>query len=111
MKSVEEKDHEAVCVEHKQKDGMVEAEASQGRHPGRTTCKAWMLRMEEGCLYRKERLWVSDTQELLRRIMESEHCTKVAGHMGQYKTIELIRRNLKVVKDGQTDHRLCLKLS
>jgi len=30
---------------------------------------------------------------LVQRIMESEHDTKVAGHMGQDKTIELIRRN------------------
>jgi len=36
-------------------------------------------------------LWVPE--ELIREIMESEHDTKVAGHMGQDKTIELIRRN------------------
>jgi len=36
-------------------------------------------------------LWVPE--ELIREIMESEHDTKVAGHMGQDKTIELIQRN------------------
>ena len=43
-------------------------------------------------LYRRNRLWVP--KGLVQTIMESEHDTKVARHMGQDKTIELIRRNL-----------------
>ena len=46
---------------------------------------------EENLLYRRNLLWIP--KGLVRRIMESEHDTKVAGHMGQDKTIELIRRN------------------
>ena len=42
-------------------------------------------------LYRKNLLWVP--KGLVQRILESEHDTKVAGHMCQDKTIELIRRN------------------
>jgi len=42
-------------------------------------------------LYRRKRLWVP--AELVPQVMESEHDTKVAGQMGQDKTIELIRRN------------------
>jgi len=42
-------------------------------------------------LYRKEKLWIPATA--VQRVMESEHDTRVAGHMGQDKTIELIRRN------------------
>jgi len=42
-------------------------------------------------LYRRNLLWIP--KGLVQRIMESEHDTKVAGHMGQDKTIELIRRN------------------
>jgi len=42
-------------------------------------------------LYRRKRLWVP--AELVPQVMESEHDTKVAGHMGQDKTIELIQRN------------------
>jgi len=49
------------------------------------------LRIQDELLYRKDMLWVPE--ELIREIMESEHDTKVAGHMGQDKTIELIRRN------------------
>jgi len=53
--------------------------------------KARDIKEEKGVLYRKGSLWVP--QGLIQRVLESEHDTKVAGHMGQDKTIELIRRN------------------
>jgi len=46
------------------------------------------LRKENELLYRRNQLWVP--KNLVQQIMESEHDTKVAGHMGQDKTIELI---------------------
>jgi len=46
---------------------------------------------ENGLLYRRNLLWVPEG--LIQKVIESEHDTKVAGHMGQDKTIELIRRN------------------
>ena len=46
---------------------------------------------DDGLLYRKERLWVP--APLQKAILESEHDTKVAGHMGIDKTLELITRN------------------
>jgi len=49
------------------------------------------LRIQDNLLYRKEKLWIPAA--VVQRVMESEHDTKVAGHMGQDKTIELIRRN------------------
>ena len=49
------------------------------------------LNIREGLLYRKNLLWVPEG--IVQQILESEHDTKVAGHMGQDKTIELIRRN------------------
>jgi len=48
------------------------------------------LSCENGLLYRRNLLWVP--KGLVQRIMESEHNTKVAGHMGLDKTIKLIRR-------------------
>jgi len=53
--------------------------------------KARDTRKEDGVLYKKDLLWVP--RGLVQRVLESEHDTKVAGHMGQDKTIELIRRN------------------
>jgi len=52
-----------------------------------------MIEMKDGVVYRKVMLWIPSDRNLIRQILESEHDTKVAGHMGQDKTIELIRRN------------------
>jgi len=49
------------------------------------------LSCENNLLNRRNLLWVP--RGLVQRIMESEHDTKVAGHMGQDKSIELIRQN------------------
>jgi len=48
------------------------------------------LSYEKGLLYRLNLLWVP--KGLVQKVMKSEHDTKVAGHMGQDKTIELIRQ-------------------
>ncbi|RAL63904.1 hypothetical protein DID88_003092 [Monilinia fructigena] len=47
--------------------------------------------LQEGLLYRKNRLWVPS--ELRKSVLESEHDTRVAGHMGMDKTMELVTRN------------------
>lgn len=47
----------------------------------------------EGLLYYKGRLWVPEDNELRLIIAEVEHDSKVAGHFGIDKTIELITRN------------------
>jgi len=49
------------------------------------------LSRENDLLYRWNLLWVP--KGLVQSITESEHDTKVAGHIRQDKTIELIRRN------------------
>jgi hypothetical protein len=59
----------------------------------RSGWKEGVLGLEDGCVYRKGMLWVPSNKDLIRQVLESEHDTKVAGHMGQDKTIELIRRN------------------
>jgi len=53
--------------------------------------KAREWNWENDLLYRRNLLWVP--KGLVQMVLESEHDTKVAGHMGQDKTIELIRRN------------------
>ena len=53
--------------------------------------KAREVERKNGLLYRRKLLWVPN--DMVQRVMESEHDTKVAGHMGQDKTIELIRGN------------------
>ena len=50
-----------------------------------------IMELEEGLLHYKKRLYVP--QALRERILNSEHDSKVAGHFGQDKTLELVRRN------------------
>jgi len=53
--------------------------------------KVGEMEYKDDLLYRGNLLWIP--KGLVQRILESEHDTKVAGHMGQDKTIELIRQN------------------
>ncbi|CCE34872.1 uncharacterized protein CPUR_08811 [Claviceps purpurea 20.1] len=53
--------------------------------------KGEIFTLEEGLLYRKGRLWIPTSLET--EVLVSEHDTKVAGHMGMDKTVELITRN------------------
>jgi hypothetical protein len=47
--------------------------------------------IEDGILYRKMKLWIPN--DLIQTVLESEHDSKIAGHFGQDKTIELIQWN------------------
>jgi len=49
------------------------------------------VELRDGLQYQRNLLWVPEGT--VRQVLESEHDSKVAGHMGQDKTIELIRRN------------------
>jgi hypothetical protein len=69
------------------------AAVSDDRYQQVLTSKNELLEVEVGVLYRKNKLWVPDDKELLTSLMQSEHDSKIAGHMGQDKTIEIVRRN------------------
>jgi hypothetical protein len=49
-----------------------------------------ILEIKDGLLYRKGMLWILEDKDLINSILSSDHDTKIAGHMGQDKTIELI---------------------
>jgi putative transposase len=49
--------------------------------------------LEDEVLWYKGRLWVPDSVDLRKMILQEEHDSKVAGHMGQETPIELVRRN------------------
>jgi len=67
--------------------------AAGERSPKDRKVKEGILEIRDELLYRKGMLWVPENKRLIKAILESEHDTKAAGHMGQDKTIELIRRN------------------
>jgi hypothetical protein len=50
-----------------------------------------LISSEDGILYRKGMLWVPCG--LVPSVLKSEHDSKIAGHFGQDKTIELVRRH------------------
>jgi cytochrome c1 len=49
--------------------------------------------LEDEVLWYKGRLWVPDSVDLRKMILQEEHDSQVAGHMGQETMIELVRRN------------------
>ena len=49
--------------------------------------------MEAGLLYYKDRLFIPANEDLLTEIAKGCYDSKVAGHFGQEKTIELVTRN------------------
>jgi len=76
-------------------DRKVEEEAArphEARQSDRKVRTEEVLEIKEGLLYRKSMLWIPKDGNLKRLILESEHDTKIAGHMGQDKTIKLLRR-------------------
>jgi len=66
-------------------------ELSQLKERGEALPKHWEL--EDGLLYYKNRLFIPSKEELLMEIAKGCHDSKVAGHFGQEKTLELVTRN------------------
>jgi len=60
---------------------------------GRKARTEGILEIKDGLLYRKGMLWIPEDRTLKQTILESEHDSKVAGHMGKDKTAVLVRRN------------------
>ena len=50
--------------------------------------------MEDGLLFVKGRWYVLSNKELKNKILKAEHDSCVAGHFGQFKTLEQIKANL-----------------
>ena len=44
-------------------------------------------------LFRKDKVWILSDPSLRKLLMESEHDSHMAGHMGMDKTMELVDRN------------------
>ena len=51
------------------------------------------ITLEDGVLYYRHRLWVPDANGLRLEVAQNDHDSKVAGHFGIDKTVELIKRN------------------
>jgi hypothetical protein len=51
----------------------------------------WNVR--EGLVYYRDRIYVPNDPELRRKIVEQHHDSKIAGHPGRWKTLELVSRS------------------
>jgi hypothetical protein len=51
------------------------------------------LENDSETVYWKHRLFVPDAGNLRKRVLENDHDSKIAGHYGQAKTMELVSRN------------------
>jgi len=87
LASIREEGKKDEAYEHARKQEVVTEDPSPNDQ------KVKEVSCENDLLYRRNQVWVP--KGLVQRIMESEHDTKVAGHMGQDKTIELIQRNFR----------------
>ena len=64
--------------------------AEDGALEGRITA---LVTYKDGMLFRKGKVWIPSNPSLYKLIMESEHDSRVAVHMGMDKTMELVDRN------------------
>jgi hypothetical protein len=55
------------------------------------TLKTWL--MEDGLLYFQEHIYVPKEKEVRRAVIESRHDAPSAGHLGQFRTFELLSAN------------------
>ena len=66
-------------------------ELSQMKERNEQLPKNWEL--EDGLIYYKNRLFIPSKEDLITEIANGFHYSKVAGHFGQEKNIELVTRN------------------
>jgi hypothetical protein len=80
------------------KDGVQEeAEAKAARElrkdKGRGMVKSTEWSESDGLLMFCGKIYVPTDRDLRRRIIEQHHDTRIAGHAGRFKTLELVARN------------------
>ena len=81
--------------------------AEVGALEGRITA---LVTYKDGMLFRKGKVWITSDPSLRKLIMESEYDSRMAGHMGMDKTMELVDRNFywpEMAKDIEDYVRSC----
>ena len=98
MQTMDESFLNRICMAGKKDDSWLarKQELSRLKDKNEGLPKHWD--MEGGLLYYKDRLFIPANEDLLTEIAKGCHDSKVAGHFGQEKTIELVTRNLYLEK-------------
>ena len=81
--------------------------AEDGAPEGHITA---LVTYKDGMLFHKGKVGILSDASLRKLIMESEHDSRVAGHMGMDKTMELVNRNVywpEMAKDIEDNVRIC----
>ena len=87
MKEIRRRSREGL-YEDKVTKAVKELKSGRGR-----TFRAAEWREDDGLLFFRDRIYVPRDLNLRRRILEQHHDSRIAGHPGCWKTLELISRN------------------
>ncbi|GLB45344.1 putative retrotransposable element tf2 155 kda protein type 1-like [Lyophyllum shimeji] len=71
----------------------IEALKTKGVPPTKSALEDWKI--EDRLLFFQDKCYVPANQELRRRIVERYHDSFAGGHPGQYKTLELVKRDYR----------------
>jgi hypothetical protein len=63
------------------------------KNKGRGTIKSTKWSESDGLLMFRGKIYVPNDRDLRHRIVEQHHDTRIAGHAGRFKTLELVSRN------------------
>ena len=88
--------------------GLYDKAVEDGALDGRIST---LVTYEDGILFHKGIVWISNDPSLRMKIMEAEHNRQVAGHMGMDKTLEMVDQNFywpEMAKDIEDYVRSCV---
>jgi hypothetical protein len=76
-----------------QEEAVVKAARELQKDKGRGTVKSAEWSESDGLLMFRSKIYVPNDRDLRRRIIEQHHDTRIAGHAGRFKTLELVTHN------------------
>jgi transposase InsO family protein len=76
-----------------QEESVAKAAKELKKDKGRGTIRSAEWSEQDGLLLFRGRIYVPRDRDLRRKIVEQHHDTRVAGHAGRWKTLELVSRN------------------
>jgi hypothetical protein len=76
-----------------QEESVAKAARELRKDKGRGMIKSAEWSESDGLLMFRGKIYVPKDRDLRRRIIEQHHDTRIAGHAGRFKTLELISRN------------------
>jgi hypothetical protein len=72
---------------------VAQADRELRKDKGRGTIKSVEWSESDGLLMFRGKIYVPKDRDLRRRIVEQHHDTRITGHAGRFKTLELVSHN------------------